>query len=238
MSKTFIKNLSHRRKLYLAIIAFSIIAVVVRIILVEIDRSRTIVSFIAEWSRFGRPVTVEKIIPQDIPVYTKLTVRAASGRQATGFVTADIQDKLQQDQEVFCADKEKSCGKISSIGRELDMNTGMFPAEIKFNKDMQPEELVVVFVCTQIIPKALVVPNEILDFSGPEYYLWKVENGRAKKARVKIGASNGYGAVINEGIKPGDLIVFNGRSMLSENCLVRVITGVPLQQTYSKGRLR
>lgn len=237
MSKTLIKNLSHRRKIYLAIIAFSIIAVFVRIILIEIDRSRIIVSFIAEWSRFGRPVTVEKIIPQDIPVYTKLTVRAASGRQATGFVTADIQDKLQQGQDVF-TDKAKSCGKIASIGRELDMDTGMFLVGIEFNQEMQPEELVVVFVCTQIIPKVLVVPNEILDFSGPEYYLWKVENGRAKKARVKIGTSNGYGAVIREGINPGDLIVFNGRSMLSENDLVRVISGVPLQQTYSKGRLR
>lgn len=238
MSKTLIRNLSRRKRIYLAIIAFSIIAVFARITLVEVDRGRTIVSFIAEWSRFGRPVTVGRIIPQDVPVYTKLTVRAASGRQATGFVTADIQDKLQQAQEVFYADKAKSCGKISSIGRELDMDTGMFPVGIEFNKEMQPEELVVVFVCTQTIPKVLVVPNEILDFSGPEYYLWKVENGRAKKARVKIGASNGYGAVIDEGINPGDLIVFNGRSMLSENSLVRVISDVPLRQTYSKGRLQ
>jgi len=238
MSRNLIKNLSHRRKIYLAIIAFSVIAVFVRIALVEFDRNRTIVSFIAEWSRSGRPVTVEKIIPQDVPVYTKLTVRAASGRQATGFVTADIQNKLQAGQEVFYTDKAKPCGKITSIVRELDIDTGMFPVGIEFNKEMQPEELVVVFVCTQTIPKVLVVPNEILDFSGPQYYLWKVENGRAKKARVKIGASNGYGAVIDEGISPGDLIVFNGRSMLSENDLVRVISDVPLQQTYSKGRLR
>ena len=238
MDKTLIKNLNHRRKIYLAIIAFSVIAVFVRIILVEVDRGRTIISFISEWSHFGRPVTVEKIIPQDVSVYTKLTVRAASGRQAAGFVTADIQDKLQPGQEVFYSDTGKPCGKIASIGRELDMDTGMFPVEIEFNQEMQPEELVVVFVCTQTIPKVLVVPNEILDFNGPEYFLWKVENGRARKARVKIGASNGYGAVIREGVNPGDLIVFNGRSMLSENDLVRVISGVPLRQTYSKGRLR
>jgi hypothetical protein len=238
MNKTLIKNLNPRRKIYLAIISFIVIAVFVRITLVDFDRGRIIVSFIAEWSRFGRPVTVEKIIPQDVPVYTKLTVRVAGGSQASGFVTADIQDKLQQGQEVFYTDKAKPCGKIVSTGRELDMDTGMFPVGIEFNQEMQPEELVVVFVCTQTIPKVLVVPNEILDLSGSEYYLWKVEDSRARKVRVKIGASNGYGAVINEGINPGDLIVFNGRSMLSENGLVRVISNVPLRQTYSKGRLR
>ncbi len=237
MNKALIKNLNPRRKVYLAIIALSVIAVFVRIMLVEAERGRTIISFISEWSRSGRPVTVEKIKPQDVPVYTKLTVRAVAGKRAVGFVTGDIQDKLQQGQEVFGVDKARSCGTIVSIGRELDTDTGMFPVEIEFSNGMQSQELVVVFVCTQTILKVLVVPNEILDFSGSEYYLWKVENARAKKVTVKIGSRNGYGAVINEGIEPGDLIVFNGRSMLSENDLVRIISDVALQQTYTKGRL-
>ena len=228
MKKISIKNLNPRAKIYAAIIIFCILSVFGRIMLVQISRSRSIVSFVSEWNKFGKPVTAEKIMPQNVPVYTKLTVRAISAKLAKGFVTGDIKDKLQQGQEVFSKDKAKSCGTIIGIAADLDTNTGMFPVEIEFNDPMYPHALAVVFVCTRVIPNVLVVPNEILDFSAGKYYLWKIEDGKAKKIQVEVTSRNGYGAVIGNGVNPGDLIVFRGRSILSEDDKINIISDIAL----------
>lgn len=219
-----IKNSNRKTKVYVGIILVCFACVFIRIKLVQRDRGRVIVSFVSEWNSFGKPVTVEKITARDVFVYTKLTVRGSAGKRAAGFVTGDIKDQLYPGNEVFFTDKTESCGTIVTIGRKLDIDTGMFPVEIEFNETLPPEEPVVVFVRTKTLSNALVVPNEILDFFEGEYYLWKVEDAKAERIQVKVSSRNGYGAVIGEGINPGDLIVFNGRSMLSENALVRIVS--------------
>jgi multidrug efflux pump subunit AcrA (membrane-fusion protein) len=191
---------------------------------VQIERSRPIVSFVSEWSKCGLPATVEKIKAADIPVYTKFTVSSSSDKLAYGFVTADIKDKLKEGQDVYLTDNGIPCGMISNIGQELDINTGMFPVEVEFNAPVAAfGSISVVFARTSTLQKVLVVPNEILDMSGDNYYLWKIENGKARKIKVKIGSRDSYGAVIAEGIQSGDLIVFSGQSQLKDNEKVNII---------------
>ena len=228
------KNL--KSKIYAGIVLLCFLAVVVRIGLVNANRGRTIVSFVAEWERDGKPVTVEKIAAKDVPVYTKLTVRHAADKRSTGFVTGDIKDKLREGQEVCRSDAGEPCGTITALGRELDTDTGMFPVEMEFSDAVPAGAVSVVFVRTQTLSQVLVVPNEILDFTGDDYYLWKAENAQAKRVQVKIGSRNGYGTVISEGIHANDLIIFDGRSMLSENDKVRIIPDTAPRQINAKGR--
>jgi len=225
MSKMLIKNLNPRTKIYAALILVGIIAVLIRIVIVQFERSRPITSFFSEWAKFGKPVAVREIKKSDIPVYTKFTVRRDSERSASGFVTADIKDKLKKGQEVYSTENGGTpCGKISNIGQELDINTGMFPVEVEFNAPVAAlGSISVVFARTSTLQKALVVPNEILDISGDNYYLWKVDDGRSKRTQVKIGSRDSYGAVIAEGIQSGDLIVFSGQSQLKDNEKVNII---------------
>ncbi|MDD2703197.1 MAG: hypothetical protein PHC33_04245 [Candidatus Omnitrophica bacterium] len=227
---------NHKRAIYAGIVLACFLAVFIRIRLVNADRGRVIVSFVCEWERSGKPVTVEKIAAGDVPVYTKLTVRGTEQKRGTGFVTGDIKDKLREGQEVCRSDAGEPCGTITSLGRELDVDTGMFPVEVEFKEAVPAGALSVVFVRTQILSRVLVVPNDILDFSGDDYYLWKVENGQAKRVQVKIDSRNGYGTVISEGIHAGDQIVFNGRSMLTENDKVRIVSSAAPRQTGTKGR--
>jgi len=194
-------------------------------VVVQIERSRPIISFFSEWSKYGKPVTVKEIKTADIPVYVKFTVKTNSDKTAFGFVTADIKDKFKEGQDVYFTENGGSpCGKISKIGEELDINTGMFPVEVEFNAPVAAlGSISVVFVRTLTLQKVLVVPNEILDMSGDDYYLWKIENGKARKIKVKIGSRDNYGAVIADGIQSGDLIVFSGQSQLKDGEKVNII---------------
>jgi len=225
MSKTLIKNLRPRTKIYAAILLICAIAVLIRIAVVQIERSRPIVSFVSEWSKYGKPVTVKEIKTADIPVYVKFTVKTNSDKTAFGFVTADIKDKLKEGQDVYLTENGgSSCGRISKISEELDINTGMFPVEVEFNAPVTAlGSISVVFAATSTLQKVLVVPNEILDMSGDNYYLWKIENGKARKIKVKIGLRNSYGAVIADGIQDGDWVIFSGQSQLKDNEKVNII---------------
>jgi len=225
MNKTLIKNLKPRTKIYAAILLFGVLYVFIRIMIVQVDRNRPIVSFVSEWGKYGKPVTVEEIKAADIPAYTKFTVTYDSDNLASGFVTADIKDKLKKGQDVYFTDNGGTpCGKISNIGQELDINTGMFPVEVEFNALFSASgSISVVFADTSTLKKALVVSNEILDISGDSYYLWKVDDGRAKRIQVKIASRDSYGAVIAEGIQAGDLIVVSGQSQLKDNDPVNII---------------
>ena len=216
---------NRKAKVYAGVVFFFLVCVFIRAGLVQRDRGRTIVSLVEEWSRKGKPVTVETIKAKDVPVYTKLTVRSVSAEKASGFVTGDIKEKLREGQGVFCPDKAIPCGAIKSIGGELDPDTGMFPVEIKLESARSPGELAVFFVQTSTLTNALVVPNEVLDYSGDDFFLWKVVDSKARKVKVEIVSRNGYGVAVGEGVESGDVIVLNGRSALADGDKVSIIKG-------------
>ena len=218
------KNTDLRRAVYAGIVIFGIVAVCARMAAVRAERARPIISFVSEWEKYGKPVTAAEIKKSDTPVYTKLTVVKSSGAPAAGFVTADIKDKLKKGQEVYMSETSAPCGKISKLGEELDIDTGMFPIEVEFDARATPAgPTIVIFARTQTLGGVLVVPNSIIEISEGNYYLWKIENGKAVRVRVKIGLRNGYGAVIEEGISSGDVIVLSGQTVLRENDTVNVL---------------
>ena len=220
-----LKNLNPRAKVYAAILLLGVIAVFIRIVLVQLDRGRQIVSFVSEWERYGRPVLVQEMTAADVPVYTKFTVIIGQDGSARGFVTGDIKDKLAQGQAVYPnASSGIPCGAISEIGQELDMETGMFPVMAGFsNFSGASGSRLVLFAQTQTLKTALVVPNDIVDISKEGSFLWKVEDGKARKVHVKIGSRNGYGTLIAEGIEPGDMVVLRGQDALKENDKVKIV---------------
>ena len=225
MNRTLIKNLNPRTKIYSGVFFICAITVLIRIVVVQIERNLPITSFFSEWSKYGKPVTVKEIKAVDMPVYVKFTVKTNSEKSAFGFVTADIKDKLKEGQEVYLTENSGTpCGKISNVSQELDINTGMFLVEVEFKTPVTAlGSIWVVFARTSTLKDVLVVPNEILDISGDDYYLWRIENGKARKIKVKIGLRNSYGAVIADGIQSGDLIVFSGQSQLKDNEKVNII---------------
>lgn len=222
--KIQLKNLKFKTKAYAAIFIFFIAATFVRIVLVQASRGRQITSFTGEWKKFGKPVTVREIKKTNIPIYAKFTVSINKGKPASGFVTADIKDKLKAGQEIYLTDSGQPCGKITSISQNLNLDTGMYPVEVEFDQSVNMlEPTAIIFAQTQTLEGALAVPNNVLDVVKEDYYLWKVENKTTKKVKVKIGLRNGFGTIIEEGIKPADYVVFSGQAMLKENDKVDIL---------------
>ncbi len=214
-----------RETVYLIIIIVSLASVVIRIHAVKAARGKEIVSFYEEWKKAGKPVEVRVIKAEDIPVYAQFTVRIIDGRFARGFVTGEVKNAFQEGQEIYDpANKSVVCARLKSIGAELDMDAGMFPVEVEFNKPRDPGSAFVVSAHTTTLHNVLAVPNEVLDIAGDEYFIWKDEDGFAKKHKVVIKLRNGYGAIISEGLRSGDKVIFSGQSMIEDNDRLRVIS--------------
>ncbi len=213
-----------RETVYLIIIIVSLASVAIRIQAVKAARGKAIISFYEEWKKAGKPVEVQAIEAEDIPVYAQFTVRIVDGCLARGFVTGEVRNALQEGQEIYDPyDTSVICARLKSVGAELDMNAGMFPVEVEFDKPRDSGVAFVVCAHTTTLHNVLAVPNEVLDIAGDEYFIWKNENGFAKKGKVVIRLRNGYGAIISEGLQSGDKIIFSGQSMLEDNDRLLVV---------------
>lgn len=209
---------SKRRALLYILFALAGVAVcIVRVEMVKAGRAKTITTFESEWARAGKPVVTRTIEAQDVRVYSQFTVRGVTGKTGKGFVTGEVKDVLLPGQEIYGEDRSAVCAVVADVGKELDMNTGMFPVEVEFHKPCEPGSFAVVAAHTSTLRDVIVVPNEVLDIDAGEYSLWKIESGRARKSAVSVGSLDGYGAVITGGLQSGDTVVFRGQSNLREN---------------------
>ncbi len=211
------KNLNRKTIVYALIIIGCLVSVPLRIWQVERDRARKIVSMYDEWKHNGKPVEVMIVEEKDVPVYAQFTVRSSDSRTASGFVTGDVKNVLKEAQEVYDENKSAVCAAVTAVGKDMDINTGMFAVSVEFNKPVEPGRLFVVCCHTATLKNALAVPNEVLDIDNGEYYLWKAENGFAKRYKVTVGSRNGYGAIITGGLQSGDNVISSGQGLLADN---------------------
>ena len=209
--------------IYIGIAIGCFISILIRINMIQADRGREIVSYYGEWQKSGKPVEVRVLETTEVPVYDQFTVRAVNGRIARGFVTGEVKEALRPEQEIYGEDKAVPLAVVRSVGKDLDMDTGMFPVEVEFKKSCSPGGVFVISAHTVTIKNALVVLNEVLDISAGEYFIWKDDAGFARKHRVSIGSRDGYGAVITGGLQPGDRVIFSGQSILEDNDRLLVV---------------
>lgn len=228
---------SHRARIYAALVPLGILAVCIKIGQVNAMRNRRIVGFRSEWAARGKPVTVEEVRAQDVPLYAKFTVTCSSGNAAEGFVTADIQEKLAEGQEVRLPGAAAPCGKVAKVVREMDLTKGMFPVTVEFREPVGAAGAPRI-VCAHVktLPGALVVPNEVLNASGDGYNVWRVRDGKAERTEVKVESRNGFGAVISGGMQSGDTLVLTGRGFLRDGDAVAREAAAPAPADRAEGK--
>jgi membrane fusion protein (multidrug efflux system) len=106
----------------------------------------------------------------------------------------------------------------------MDIDTGMYQIDVDIENDSGLERRVLVLNAhTDTLQDVINVPKSVLKKDDTGTYLWKIDDGKAVKAYVDVSSQNGYGAVISNGVKAGDLVVMTGQSRLREGDLVKVV---------------
>lgn len=110
-------------------------------------------------------------------------------------------------------------GKIKSINPIADAETKKFP--VKISIDNKTKELKDGMYTKVIIPtekrEGLLVPQQAVFIRDLLSYVYKIEDGKAKRVEVTTGATVKPNIeVVSEELKPGDLVVSDGIFGLSD----------------------
>lgn len=187
------------------------------------ERNQTVVSSVSEWEEKGRPVVVEEVRKKDVPLYIKVTAWQIGDRLFEGHVSKDIRDKLSVGQEmVFLVDGKEVNGSIAKIADEISIETGMYPVHVSAAETFHLEGWVVAYAHTETMHDVICVPNEVIDKEGEISFVWKAVDGKAVRQEIAVGQRDGYGAMVTQGLKEGDLVIIKGFSSLSEGDKINV----------------
>ncbi len=121
---------------------------------------------------------------------------------------------------------ENSIGSVSQV---IDPDNRTFDIEIEVpreQKNIKPNMLAVVTITDYTNPQAIVVPQNIIQKTGTENFLFSAtkENGRwiASRKVVQTGESYNDRIEILAGINPGDFVVISGFQNLADGQRVSV----------------
>ena len=118
-------------------------------------------------------------------------------------------------------------GKLLAINPLIDAagRSVVIRAQVK-NQDaaLRPGMFARVSLFTRNVQEALVVPEQAIVPQGEEWFVYRVVDGKAQRAKVDIGQRRDGKAEILKGLDAGDLVVTAGQLKLRQGVPVQVAT--------------
>ena len=201
---------------------------------VRFMRNKSIISTFSQWQKNGKPVFVKRVLPKNVPLFEKLTLRPVGNGTFDGYVPKAIREKLSIGQDVYLESGSSNIiGSISEISNDISLDTGMFYVKAEFTKPVDVSNWLVVYVHIDTLLNVICVSNTIIDQEDNQDILWVVVDGYARKRPVVIKSRNGYGAVIAEGLEIGDYVVTRGFTQLSDNDKVNILDSLDIKEIHN-----
>ena len=115
-------------------------------------------------------------------------------------------------------------GKLSFADREIDPTTGAITFEAAFpnpDKMLRPGQYVKVLIVTDIRKQAMVIPQRaVIEMQGI-YQVYVVnDSNKVQLQIIQPGPSLANAYVVNEGLKPTDIIAFGGTQLLRNGSVI------------------
>lgn len=133
--------------------------------------------------------------------------------------------------------KSSAEGKVSVLDNAIDTATGTITARAVFdNADelLWPGQFCNVRVVLRTEPNAIVVPRVAVQTGQQGSFVFVAENDQARIRNVVLARIQDDEAIIAEGLKPGEMVVVDGQSMLFPNA--RIVVRAPAAPGGKDGR--
>ncbi len=115
-------------------------------------------------------------------------------------------------------------GDITQINPVVDNNGMVSVKAICYNKDnLLAEGMNVKVIIEEKVPKQLVIPKQAVVLRSEKQVVFILQNGLAKWNYVKTGLENSSSYTIDEGLKSGDTVIFEGNLNLAHDSRVKLV---------------
>jgi len=116
-------------------------------------------------------------------------------------------------------------GKLSFADREIDPTTGAITFEAAFpnpDKILRPGQYVKVLIVTDIRKQAMVIPQRaVIEMQGIFQVYVVNDSNKVQLQIIQPGPSLADAYVVNEGLKPTDVIAFGGTQLLRNGSFIK-----------------
>lgn len=125
--------------------------------------------------------------------------------------------------------EEPFTGKIDTVSLVPDPMKKNYVIKVTLpNKDglIKSGMFAEVIIATETKTNVISVPTSALVPKGNKTVVYIVDKEkRAREKEVKVGLENSKNVEIEQGLKPGEIVITKGNTLVSEGTLVRVVTG-------------
>ena len=121
--------------------------------------------------------------------------------------------------------KETLNGRVSSVALGMDQKSKAFRVECQFpNNNRNFSYGVTAEIKLKTLSKAdcIIIDRQNIVTENGKKYVWLAENGKAKKVEIQTGLDNHLSFEVTEGLNPGDIIITEGISLLTEGAKILV----------------
>ena len=159
------------------------------------------------------------------------TISEKDSMIAAFYVTEDVRNhlKIGDTASLLKDDKEqtKELGHITSIGTAVDPQKGLFKVEAEFfttgQKELGSGTSVKVSVVSNAVNDQLLIPYDSVYYDDGQAYVYKVSDGKAKRADIETGLFNQDYITVESGLAASDEIITTWASGLKDGAEVEVV---------------
>lgn len=164
-----------------------------------------------------------------------LTIVNTTRLLARTFLPENVSQQVQVGQlahlDVEALPARKFPARVQLISPVVDAQSGTFKVTLEVLKptaELKPGMFVTAFITVAQHDNALVIPKRALTLDSPEPTVYRLRDGRAYRATLSLGFTDGEQVEVRSGLTAGDQVVVMGQDKLLDGTAVQVVENHPL----------
>jgi multidrug efflux pump subunit AcrA (membrane-fusion protein) len=164
-----------------------------------------------------------------------LTIVDTTRLLARTFLPENVSSQVQVGQpahlDVEALPTLKFPARVQLISPVVDAQSGTFKvtlAVLQPTPELKPGMFVTAFITVAQQDNALVIPKRALTLDSPEPTVYHLRDGRAYRAALSLGFTDGDQVEVTSGLREGDQVVVMGQDKLLDGTAVQVVENHPL----------
>jgi membrane fusion protein (multidrug efflux system) len=166
-----------------------------------------------------------------------LTIVNTTRLLARTFLPENVSHQVQVGQpahlDVEALPARKFPARVQLISPVVDAQSGTFKVTLEVLQptvELKPGMFVTAFITVSQHDNALVIPKRALTLDSPEPTVYRLRDGRAYRATLRLGFTDGEQVEVTSGLTAGDQVVVMGQDKLLDGTAVQVVESHPLDR--------
>jgi hypothetical protein len=209
----------------LLIVGASIVAVEIKKQKVSTSRAKEASTILSELQNKGAAVVVGEVARSDFEMRKTVSLKPCERLYCFSVSSNEI-TRLKTGSNLYDSSGNEKIGRIVGVATSPSLLTGLYEVTARLNTKPSHRGPVLADVSIGKKRNVLQIPPSAVVFSEGQSQVYVVDAiGKVKITNIKLGEFNGSSYVVNEGIRGGEKIVIDGKTLVARFGKINIIEG-------------